>query len=81
MFGQSVLDVHDIRNYHPVSTTWDVQYKRGCCWVNIGCHTCVGDLAAARHYYNHGFPYKIMRVRSASTLGVDAGPWRRIRFK
>jgi hypothetical protein len=65
----------------PCCTTWDVEYKQGCCWVYIGCYTCLSDLTAARYYYNHGFPYKVMRVRAASSLGVDAGPWRVIRFR
>ena len=77
--SQSVLDTHNPANYTPIKTCWEVQGKRGCCWVPLGNHTSFGDLAAVRAVRSL-HRYKRMRVRKAAELGIDAGPWRVFRF-
>ncbi len=73
----STLDVHDLRNYTPLAVCWEVQGKRGCAWTPLGVITCRADLTAARRLRGG---YRVVRVRAAATLGVDASAWRRIRF-
>ena len=77
----SVLNRNNAENYHPIKTQWDVQYKRGCCWIPCGSVECFGNLFAikqARRFYTGPL---IWRVRESSTLGVDAGKWCIFRFK
>ena len=73
----SIFDVHDSRNYHPIRTTWEVQGKAGNRWDNLGVHTCVGDLTAARHLRGN---YKTVRVRKAAEHGINPSAWRKIHF-
>jgi hypothetical protein len=61
-------------------TSWEVQGKRGCVWTRLGHADTVGDLDAVkaiRRYHK----YKVCRVRKAAEHGIDASPWRTIRFK
>lgn len=81
MFGSSVLNVHDARNYHPIKTTWEVEGKKKVLWRPLGVYESIGDLTAVRELRKLYPDYTVYRVRSAATLGVDAGPWRVIRFK
>jgi hypothetical protein len=76
----SVLNVHDARNYRPITTCWEVQGKQGACWRPLASYWSIGDLTAARKIREFYPDYPRYRVRSAATLGVDAGAWRVIRF-
>lgn len=71
----SVLDHNDFNNYKPFNTCWEVDAKSGCCWIHIGCFTCVGDLDAVKHF-RRTWKYLTWRVRANSD-----DKWRIIRFK
>lgn len=80
VFAPSVLDPHNIANFKPLDTDWEVEGKRGFVWVHLGYHTCKTDLEAVRHI-RKTYKYRTMRVRNSAQLGIDAGRWRVIRFK
>lgn len=75
----SVLNVNNPDNYHPIKTCWEVEAKRGFCWVYVGMHDCLGDLDAARKFRKL-YRYKNWRVRESSSHGIGAGHWRYFRF-
>lgn len=85
MFGSptagSILDTHDIRNYKPIKTTWEVERRWGKGWRRLGVWTSIGDVQAVRHLRSLCKGCKTFRVRAAATLGVDSGKWRRIHFR
>ena len=76
----SILDPNNLANYTPIKVTWEVQGKRGCCWVNLASYKCLYDTTAAKKAHDLYPNYKLLRVRNASTLGVDPGPWRKFRY-
>jgi hypothetical protein len=66
-------------NYKPLIVEWDVQGKHGKGWTWLGTYKASNDVAACRKA-RQVHKYSAMRVRAASTLGVN-DKWRRIRFK
>lgn len=71
----SMLDPHNPAAYTPMRIWWEVEGKKGCCWERLGLCRCQYDTTAAKRLRGN---YKVVRVRAAASLGIDASDWRRI---